>query len=351
MRFSDNRPDPEDIFADTRMSFGDHIEELRQHLWKAIAGLLIGVILSAFVARPVLHFISKPVEDELLALYDRRIDKAMNELKNDEESTNQDKQISIIKLDRRDLLEALGLKDPKPPAQDSRDNEWVTVRMWLNPSQVVTASQKVEQLVNRRTHLAVFNVTEGFMVYFKLCFVVGLLIASPWVFYQLWAFVASGLYPHEKRYVNIYLPFSLFLFVAGVLMCEFWVIPKAVHYLLEFNEWLGLEADLRLNEWLSFAILTPLIFGLSFQTPLVMLFLTKLGIFTSETFRSKRRHAWFTLLIFAIIAAPSADLASVCSLWLATCGLYELGIILARYAERSRERDIDVPEPEEMVEV
>ena len=103
-------------------------------------------------------------------------------------------------------------------------------------------------------------------------------------------FVAAGLYPPEKRLVHVYLPVSLGLFLAGVLICEFFVIPKAIEALLWFNEWLGFKPDLRLNEWLSFAIFMPLIFGLSFQTPLVMVFLNKLGIVGVETFRGKRKH-------------------------------------------------------------
>src|SRR5207244_12393335 len=96
-----------------------------------------------------------------------------------------------------------------------------------------------------------------------------------------------------RRYVHVYLPVSLILFLAGIFMCEFLVIPKAIQGLLWFNEWLGLEPELRLNEWLSFAIMLPLVFGLSFQTPLVMLFLAKIGVLDGESFCRQRLLAWF----------------------------------------------------------
>ena len=67
----------------------------------------------------------------------------------------------------------------------------------------------------------------------KVCIVTGLVLGSPWIFWQIWMFVAAGLYPHEKRYVNIYLPFSLFLFLGGVFICQFFVIPKALEALLK----------------------------------------------------------------------------------------------------------------------
>src|SRR5207244_446089 len=116
------------------------------------------------------------------------------------------------------------------------------------------------------------------------------------------------------------------------------------------NEWLGLEPDLRLNEWLSFALLLPLVFGLSFQTPLVMLFMAKIGIMDADAFRRKRRIAWFAMAFFAAIITP-IDALSMILLWIPMCGLYELGILMVQHSAKSSEMDMDVPEPEEMVEV
>src|SRR5205823_3177156 len=157
--------------------------------------------------------------------------------------------------------------------------------------------------------------------------ITGFILASPWIFYQIWAFIAAGLYPHEKRLVNVYLPVSLFLFLAGVAVCQFLVLPKAVEALLWFNEWLGLDPDLRLSEWLSFAIMMPVVFGISFQTPLVMLFAYRIGVVDIETFRNKRRLAWFLMAIFAAVITPSVDALSMLFLWVPMGFLYEMGIL------------------------
>jgi sec-independent protein translocase protein TatC len=162
--------------------------------------------------------------------------------------------------------------------------------------------------------------------------------------------VAAGLYPHELRYVNVYLPISVGLFLAGVALCEFVVIPKAVKYLLAFNEWMGLQSDLRLSEWMSFAILMPLVFGLAFQTPLVMLFLERLGILSQDLYRKHRRIAIFAMAVVAAIIAPSPDIFSIMSLTVPLWCLYELGILMCRFAPR-HDLDVEVPKPEEMVEV
>ena len=116
------------------------------------------------------------------------------------------------------------------------------------------------------------------MIYFTVCLVTGLVISSPWVFYQLWEFVAAGLYRHERHYVLKFLPFSLGLFLGGVFLCFFVVLPFTLSFLLGFNVWLDIEPNLRISEWINFATVLPLVFGLCFQTPLVMLIIERLGI-------------------------------------------------------------------------
>ena len=88
---------------------------------------------------------------------------------------------------------------------------------------------------------------ETITIFFMVCLVTGLVLASPWVFYQVWAFVAAGLYRHERHYVKKFLPISLGLFLAGVFLCFWFVLPITLGFLLEFNVWLGVEPTLRLS--------------------------------------------------------------------------------------------------------
>jgi sec-independent protein translocase protein TatC len=356
MSAGDRFKDPDDLFADTRMSFGDHIEELRFRLLRALVGFMIAFLLSflPWVGKPVLNFINAPVEAQLAYFYARRVEAVAEKLKNGDLETaaaNQPREVPI-ELNRQDLAKALGIKLQRAadPEADSDDQQWVRVGARWRPVELTVMMSEAQRIVGKPPSLATMGVMEAFMVYMKVCAVCGIVLGSPWIFYQLWAFVAAGLYPHEKRYVHLYLPLSLVLFLAGVFMCEFLVIPKAIQGLLWFNEWLGLEPDLRLNEWLSFALLLPLVFGLSFQTPLVMLFLAKIGIMDVDAFRRKRRIAWFAMAIFAAIITP-IDALSMILLWIPMCGLYELGIWMVQYSAKSSETDMDVPEPEEMVEV
>jgi sec-independent protein translocase protein TatC len=374
-----NYPDPDDYFAETRMSFGDHLEELRLHLWRAIGGFMIALVVGFFVGKPLLHFISVPVESELQKYWQRYYLKKNREIKNQLEMQEIAKGQPVrmeVKVRTRDLLKMfgkesaekkplldiipqlqalfrpLGIEDwvdlQDPAARDS----WITVQWELiNPVEVFSEGKMLEPIIGRGVALTTLNAQEGLLVWFKVSMVAGFVLASPWIFYQIWSFIAAGLYPHEKRHVNVFLPFSIGLFLAGVLICQFFVIPKAVGALLWFNEWLHFEPDFRLNEWLSFAILMPLVFGLSFQTPLVMLFLERVGILSVDSFRRKRGIAWFLLALFAAIVLPSADYASLLFLWLPLGLLYELGIIMCVLWPRPPAFDLDVSESDELIEV
>lgn len=355
----------DDMFADTRMSFGEHIEELRTHLIRAILGFVIAMVFSFW---PLGHWVLEsiiiaPVEAQLQGVYDRRaneiIEKMRREQKEEKErlqetgSTESKLKFFKVAFLRKQLEK---LKEGHVPDDDARPTGPKAddvVKMWIafeDPQEMyLDLWGEVAKKLGPRPSMKTMNVTEAFMVYFKVSIYCGFVLASPWIFYQLWAFVAAGLYPHERRYVHVYLPLSLGLFLLGVVVCQFLVLPKAIEALLYFNEWLNVDPDLRLNEWLSFAIMFPLVMGLSFQTPLVMMFLERLGILEVEAYRRKRRIAYFVLLIVAAIG-PSIDPFSLMIIWVSLCLLYELGIWLCLWSPRSGFRS-DAPEPEEMVEV
>lgn len=373
-KITEQYPDPEDMFADTRMTFGEHIEDLRTHLLRAIYGFCIGMLLAMCIGKPVMRFIAKPVEDQLKVFWDRynqvkivEVEDALRKGEYEGRRFQMPKFPINLKLLARRLKLPLG-NEPEPlvnlvPAfitvfrdlnmEDALDPKMVENDNILflepDPQDFARAMGKFNLALKPPT-LATMSVQEAFIVWFKVCLMTGLIISSPWVFYQIWAFVAAGLYPHEKRLVNVYLPFSLGLFLTGVFVCEFFVIPKAIEALLWFNEWLGLQPDLRLNEWLGFAILMPLVFGISFQTPLVMLFTERIGVFNVQTFREKRRMAILGNFIFAAVITPSTDPVSLLLLAVPMCLLYELGIIMCLLQPRSECDEMTMDESEEMIE-
>jgi sec-independent protein translocase protein TatC len=198
----------------------------------------------------------------------------------------------------------------------------------VNPTDYDIASKQGAFQGGADQNLKGMGVMEAFMVYIKVSLLCGVILACPWLFYQMWAFIGAGLYPHEKKLVHYYLPFSVFLFITGCLICQFLVLPKAVEAMLSFYKWINIDPDLRLNEWLGFAIVMPLVFGISFQTPLVMVFLNRIGLFGWEVYLAKWRYAMFILACLSAVLTPSVDVISMLWLFVPTFGLYMLGVLL-----------------------
>jgi sec-independent protein translocase protein TatC len=322
-------PDDSDLFADSRMPLGEHIEELRRCLWRSIFGYLVAVVLGFLVSRPVFSAIAAPIDRELRDFQDRRLATQQHKLNEGDAALTLADQPREVPVEFRlsDLRSALGL-----PA--GNEEGWVELPLRIRPVSWSLATANAHYTVLHKPGLTALTITEPFMVYFKVSLVLGLVLASPWIFYQLWSFVAAGLYPQERRLVHLFLPLSLGLFLGGVALCQFIVLPAGVSYLLSYYEWLDVEPGLRLSDWLHFALWMPVAFGLSFQTPLVMLALERIGLFSVAGYRNHRRLAIFLLALLAAVVSVTPDwfnmLALAAPLWV----LYELGIVLCRLAAR-----------------
>jgi Tat protein translocase TatC len=443
----------EDMFADTRMSFGDHLEDLRTHLWRAISGFII-IMLGVFaldgiglvtgwripftsveigVGYPMFRFIISPIKRELAEYRADRAKEILKTLGNNPEFEEANRPRNFpLSFSRAQLARVLqgenGNVLPPLPPEDQRiafedlagraqfqvaaafnatyAHRWkelnsiarnlqatvdrlpdaeklpdefedeTKLSKWSkdlsqsvhelstqadreNADRAELALHQVRKLLGRRGLVSMealidepvkffamisaaeaevnqtndpvsLSVMEGFMGYFKVALMCGLVLGSPWIFFQIWSFIAVGLYPHEKRLVNVYLPFSVTLFVIGALACQFLVIPKAVGALLWFNKWLGMAPQLRFNEWLSFAILMPLVFGISFQLPLVMMFLERIGVTTVQMYLSYWKIAFFLIHVLAAFLMPTPDIVSMEMLAIPLFGLYGLGILLCK---------------------
>jgi sec-independent protein translocase protein TatC len=240
---------------------------------------------------------------------------------------NQPRDIELL-LPARRVAEMFGI-----PFEETKP-EWVPLPVRVRPLDWALLTGEATRLVNRPPSLMSLTVTEPFTVYFKVSACCGVVLASPWIFYQLWLFVAAGLYPHEKRLIHVNLPLSIGLFLGGVALCELVVLPTGVDYLLSFNDWLGYEPELRLSDWLSFALLMPLVFGVAFQTPLVMVFLERIGVFSVDGYRRHRRLAVFLLAVLAAVISVTPDWINMGALAVPLWGLYEVGILMCRWSPR-----------------
>jgi sec-independent protein translocase protein TatC len=154
------------------------------------------------------------------------------------------------------------------------------------------------------------GVTDAFFTKLKVSFVAGVFLASPAVFYQLWHFIAPGLYEKERR---IALPFSFaasFFFIAGAAFCYYFVFPVAFRFFLDEFSSVGIAPQIRVTEYLTFASRMLLAFGVTFELPVVTFFLARLGMVTHRTMIGWTRYAIVTIFVVAAILTPGPDIAS-----------------------------------------
>jgi sec-independent protein translocase protein TatC len=333
----------DDEHAEVRMSFGEHIEDLRRRLIYALLGVAVGVGVATYYVYAIVAFLTHPL--------------------------------------RMALAEA------------------------SYPTSFVYSAM-----------------ARPVIAYLNLAVIAGLVIASPWVIYQLWLFIAAGLYRRERTVVYKFIGPSILLFLLGVSFFFFLVLPITLRFFIGFADetaahmprpWPtesfiyrgattepgtapgvkagplavpALESDpptappgqaliwfnqpenrlkMRigehvmtllvshegslftpmpsLDEYLSFVTFLGLIFGISFETPMVLMVLAKLGIVSPQGFVKVRKFAWFGCAIVAAVATPTPDMLTMMTLFLPLVGLYELGIVLARFAAPPRPPEDGVP--------
>jgi len=177
---------------------------------------------------------------------------------------------------------------------------------------------------------------DGFVTFVKIALITGLILSSPWVFYQLWMFVAAGLYPHEKKYVHIAAPFSAILFVAGAVFFMFVVSPITLNFLVKFNEkFLGVSSRFTFQHYVSFVTHLMLVFGLAFQTPTAIFFLNRTGLVSIKALSRSRKYVLLVIFVVAAMVTPP-DVVSQVTLALPLYMLFELGILLSYIANRKK---------------
>ena len=189
------------------------------------------------------------------------------------------------------------------------------------------------------------GVPEPFFVYLKVALVAGIFFTAPIIIYEIWAFIAPGLYIQEKKYVVPFVFFSSLLFLVGALFAYFVVCPFGFRFLLGFAAH-NIQPMLAIKEYFSFSTKLLLAFGFVFQLPLFIVFLSKAGIVTPETLSRQRKYV--ILLIFAVAAfLTPPDVATQFMMAVPLLALFEIGIIMARIFGKKGE----APEEEKAEEV
>lgn len=349
------RTDEDDLFQHTSMTFGEHLEELRSSLFKAVLALGIGFGIGLYFAPTVVQWIQSPLEGALNDFYSAEAIEYINARLPQEMRDNPSVRELVIKdgllpqemfIMPGEILARLRDRYPHSFAEvklptTAADAEHVPSDQPADKP-IITKSDLISVSVWRplsddeRTKLKAFNVQEGFMIWIKAALLFGAIVSSPFVFYFLWSFVAAGLYPHEKKYIHTFLPVSLFLFVCGAALAFTFVFPPVLRFFFAINKSMGQSLEPRISEWVSFVLLLPLGFGISFQLPLVMLFLDRIHVFNVQIYLAKWRIAVLVMAVAAMILSPGGDPNSMLMMLVPLIGLYFAGIALCKWLPTNR---------------
>ncbi|HEX6749373.1 MAG TPA: twin-arginine translocase subunit TatC [Longimicrobium sp.] len=177
--------------------------------------------------------------------------------------------------------------------------------------------------------------TEPFFITLKLAVSVGLVLASPIVIYQLWAFLSPALLPREKRVIIPALYMGLVLFALGVLMSYEIVLPMTLRFTMGFQTE-SLEQSIVIGEYLGFVTRLLLAFGGVFELPVVILILSVMGLVTPEFLASKRRHAIALITVLASVLTPGDVITLTLMMMVPLILLYEFSIFLSRLVTRKK---------------
>jgi sec-independent protein translocase protein TatC len=182
------------------------------------------------------------------------------------------------------------------------------------------------------------EVTGGFTLAMSLAFYAGIVIACPLLLYFLAQFILPALTPKEKGMLAPVFTAGVGLFIAGVALAYFAVIPAGLKFFLDYNKHLGIRSQWVIENYVSFVSHMCLAFGICFELPLVVLALAKLGIVSAKFLREKRPYVVVLIFIAAAFITPTTDMVNQCLLAVPMCVLYEACIWIAWWMERKKLR-------------
>lgn len=248
------------------MSLGDHLEELRLRLILMIAGIFVGLIISFGSGMFFVHALQNPYDNAVAQINS-------------------------------------SLSDP--------DNQNGTTGITPLP-------------------LRTIGPMEGINTYLKVCLFVAVLISSPWVIWQIWAFISAGLYKKEKQFVYAVAPSSAVLFIAGVLFFIRGVAPTIMKFSIKFDRMLGVVSQWTFHNYINMVLNLTIMFGIVFQMPILIVFAEKIGLVTIEQLQTTRKFLIIGVFFIAAVITPPDPFSQV-AMAVPLYALYEGSILICKF--------------------
>jgi len=294
-------PEPDEVESH-RMSLGDHLEELRRRLLIGVGAVLVFFVVALAFAgddRGTVQIVMQPMAQAVDWLNEDYVELY---------------EAALAKDPERDRLEWFQSDDPDDPRY-----------------------RRLEEPISKYGQTT--GVGENFVIKLKASFYFGLFLGGPILLWQLWLFVAAGLYKHEKRAVMSFLPVSIGLFAAGILFGYFALVPYGFYFLNVPTSVNLPKPDFKLDQYFQFISSLCIALGFVFQLPILMTALARVGVVTVKQMAGFRRYFVLVAFIGAAILTPPDPITQL-MMAVPLIVLYEVGLITARFAARKLERAV-----------
>ncbi len=316
---------------DVEMTFGEHLEELRRRVIYALVGLLVATVFCAVNYPFLLSAMLRPYKlayDEMIA--DQVQARETEKPEGDAESATAEGETETPLPDSPVGAAVLSLQERLGAIEKRLD------AIAPQPKAAPDASEDAKAPAEKfpRPRVIQGGPLTGYVTIILLCIICGIILGSPWILYQVWAFVGVGLHRHERAFIHIYGPFSFFLFIGGAATFYFVMLKYGLRALM--GPTIGIMVDgvplidpsLFLNDYFKFVAMMTLIFGVVFQTPLIVMFLARTEIVPLGTLVRKQRIVLMILVVLSAVLTPQ-DPVTMVMMAIPLVLLYQLGLLLS----------------------
>lgn len=346
--------------------FLDHLEDLRTMITRSLITLLLAMLICFGFQDKLMHLLRQPVDEvrlihatnqlpskitpdswetakkiehaaislgpERSALFLQKFD---GEMLQQVEMVKLLRAVALVPKDKQaGFLKELGVSDPVAPM--------------ISGMLEKGASPEIDVRGNLQL-MSALKPTETFMLSMKLSFFAGIVVSFPLLLLFILQFILPGLHKHEQKVLWPALAVGFGLFLFGVVFAYLFVLPRALTFFYEWGESLGVSNDWRIGEYITFATQFTLLFGLSFELPVVVMVFVKIGLLTHEMMRSTRSYAIVAITTIAAIITPTPDAFTLCLMAGPMIFLYEICIWLA-YFDAKKKAQADADEERERME-
>ncbi|MEK7949019.1 twin-arginine translocase subunit TatC [Luteolibacter soli] len=351
---------------DNEKPFLDHLEDLRVMISRIVMTLLVSMLICFSFQDQLMVIIRKPV-NEVMAIHEtkmlpsdvdraswdqaRKIEHAIAGL----EPANANYILAQFDEKTRMLVDAVRLLRASIVLPEAKRAEFLQQAKADPPMAELIKTllaNGAQPEIDARGNLQMMTVltpTEPFMLSMKLAFFAGIVLAFPLLLLFVLQFVLPGLHSHEKKVLWPALAIGFGLFLIGVCFAYFAVLPRALTFFFEWGLSMGVSNDWRIGEYVTFATQFTLLFGLSFELPVVVMVLVKLGLLTYESMSRTRSYAILAIVVAAAVITPTPDAFTMCLMAGPMIILYEICIWLAWF-DAKKQRETEAAEDSQRLE-